>query len=304
MKAAAVLKWLMPKEERFHELFDRDTANLVRGAGLFAEIAALKNLGDRRVKWVELKRVEHEGDGVTRQIFDTLNSTFITPLDREDIRSIATDLDDILDYLEAVAHDLVLFDRGTANLVKAAALFADIAALRSLGDRRVKWVELKRVEHEGDGITRQIFDALNSTFITPLDREDIRSIATDLDDILDYLEAVAHDLVLFDLDDSPEALRQFAEILVHMAAEISTITSLLWDLGNEARIREVTVRISDLENQADQLYSAVIADLFRDNGRNPLEILKWKEVYEGLEEACDQCKDYTHVVGNIVVKNS
>jgi len=198
----------------------------------------------------------------------------------------------------------VLFDRGTANLVKAAALFADIAALRSLGDRRVKWVELKRVEHEGDGITRQIFDALNSTFITPLDREDIRSIATDLDDILDYLEAVAHDLVLFDLDDSPEALRQFAEILVHMAAEISTITSLLWDLGNEARIREGTVRISDLENQADQLYSAVIADLFRDNGRNPLEILKWKEVYEGLEEACDQCKDYTHVVGNIVVKNS
>jgi predicted phosphate transport protein (TIGR00153 family) len=216
MKAAAVLKWLMPREERFHELLDRDTANLVRGAGLFAEIAAGRNLGDRRVQWVELKRIEHEGDG----------------------------------------------------------------------------------------ITRQIFDALNSTFITPLDPEDIRSIATDLDDILDYLEAVAHDLVLFELEDSPEALRQFAEILVLMAAEIATITSLLWDLGNEARIREGMVRISDLENQADQLYSAVIADLFRGDGRNPLEILKGKEVYEGLEDACDQCKDYTHVVGNVVVKNS
>jgi predicted phosphate transport protein (TIGR00153 family) len=197
-----------------------------------------------------------------------------------------------------------LLDRDTANLVRGAGLFAEIAAGRNLGDRRVQWVELKRIEHEGDGITRQIFDALNSTFITPLDPEDIRSIATDLDDILDYLEAVAHDLVLFELEDSPEALRQFAEILVLMAAEIATITSLLWDLGNEARIREGMVRISDLENQADQLYSAVIADLFRGDGRNPLEILKWKEVYEGLEDACDQCKDYTHVVGNVVVKNS
>ncbi len=216
MKAAAVLKWLMPKEERFHELLDLDSANLVRGARLFA----------------------------------------------------------------------------------------DIAASRSLADRRVMWVELKKVEHEGDRLTRQIFDTLNSTFITPLDREDIRSLGTDLDDILDYLEAVAHDLVLFELEESPEALRQFADILVKMVAEIATITSLVWDLGNETRIREGMVRISDFENQADQLYAAVIADLFKDNRRNPIEVLKWKEVYEGLEDACDQCKDYTHVVGNVVVKNS
>ena len=216
MKAAAILKWLMPKEERFHELLDLDTANLLKGTRLFAEIAASRNLGDRRIKWVELKRIEHDGDG----------------------------------------------------------------------------------------LTRQVFDALNSTFITPLDREDIRQIATDLDDILDYIESVAHDLVLFELEDAPEALRQFAEILVAMVGEIATITSLIWDLGNEVRIREGTVRISDLENQADQLHSAVIANLFKDNGRNPIEILKWKEIYGGLEDACDQCKNYTHVIGNIVVKSS
>ena len=84
----------------------------------------------------------------------------------------------------------------------------------SLEERRVKLVELKALEHEGDQITRQIFEALNSTFITPLDREDIRSIATDLDDILDYLEGVGQHLVLFELGESPEALRQFADILV------------------------------------------------------------------------------------------
>jgi len=216
MRADAVLKWLMPKEERFHELLAKDTANLVRGARLFS----------------------------------------------------------------------------------------DIASSGSLEERRVKHVELKAIEHDGDGITRQVFDALNSTFITPFDREDIRELATDLDDILDYLEAVAHNLVLFDLAESPEALRQFADILVAMTQEIDRMTAFIWDLANERRIHEAIVRISDLENQADRLYSTVIADLFRGNGKNPLEILKWKEVYEGLEDACDECKDYTHAVGNVLVKNS
>ena len=70
------------------------------------------------------------------------------------------------------------------------------------------------------------------------------------------------------------------------------------------KIQEAIVRISELENQADHLYGTAIADLFKGNGKNPLEILKWKEVYEGLEDACDECKDFTHAVGNVLVKNS
>jgi predicted phosphate transport protein (TIGR00153 family) len=216
MRADAVLKWLMPKEERFHELLAKDTANLVRGARLFVDIASSDNLEERRVKHVQLKAIEHEGDG----------------------------------------------------------------------------------------ITRQVFDALNSTFITPFDREDIRELATDLDDILDYLEAVADNLVLFELAESPGALRQFADILVAMAQEIDGMTALIWDMANERKIQKAVVRVSDLENQADRLYSTVIADLFKGNGKNPLEILKWKEVYQGLEDACDECKDFTHAVGNVLVKNS
>ncbi len=199
-------------------------------------------------------------------------------------------------------HELLAKD--TANLVRGARIFVDIASSVSLEERRVKHVELKAVEHDGDGITRQVFDALNSTFITPFDREDIRELATDLDDILDYLEAVAHNLVLFELEESPEALRQFADILVEMVQVIDRMTGFIWDLANEKKIQEAIVRISDLENQADRLYGTVIADLFKGNGKNPLEILKWKEVYEGLEDACDECKDFTHAVGNVLVKNS
>ncbi|PYQ58832.1 MAG: hypothetical protein DMF53_19745 [Acidobacteria bacterium] len=214
-KVDALIRWLMPKEERFHELFDRDTENLLRSARLFSEF------------------------------------------------------------------------------VRA-----------DLPTRRLRMSELRELEHDGDTITRHIFDALNSSFITPFDREDIRSLATDLDDVLDYIEGVAQQLINFELAESPQELREFAEILVEMAAEIERITEHVWNMARQREIQQAVVRISDLENRADVLYNKVIADLFRPNGRDPLQIMKWKEIYEGLENACDQCRDYTHIVGNIVVKNA
>lgn len=197
-----------------------------------------------------------------------------------------------------------LLARDTANLLRAARLFSEFVYSTDIETRRIKAAELKDREHEGDRITRQVFEALYSSFLTPLDREDIRSIATDLDDILDYLEGVAQHLVLFELSEAPEGLKQFADILVEMSVEIDRLTQLIWDLGNGPRIHEAIVRISDLENRADAVYNALITDLFRGNGKDPVEILKWKEVYEGLENACDQCKDFTHVIGNVVLKNA
>jgi uncharacterized protein len=198
-----------------------------------------------------------------------------------------------------------LLDRDTAHLVRAARLFSEIAQSESLEDRKAKVAQLKALEHDGDLITTEVFAALNSTFITPLDREDIRSLAVDLDDILDYLEGVAQYLILFEIDESPEPLRKFARILASMVDEIHTATGLIWDLANEKKIHESVVRISQLENEADALYFTVIADLFRSGqGRDPVEILKWKEIYQGLEDACDECKDFTHTLSNVVVKNA
>lgn len=197
-----------------------------------------------------------------------------------------------------------LLGRDTENLMRAVKLFSEIARSSDLEDRRVKAVELKAIEHEGDSITRQVFDALNSSFITPFDRDDIRSLTMDLDDILDYLESVAQYLVILELTESTPALQQFAGILVQMIEEIHKATSLVWDLSNERKIHDSIVHISELENQADALYNTVIADLFKKDGRGPIEIMKWKEVYDQLEDACDACKDYTHVLGNVVVKNA
>jgi uncharacterized protein len=119
------------------------------------------------------------------------------------------------------------------------------------------------------------------------------------------MEGVAQYLVLFEIRESPEPLRKFAEIIVAMVEEIHTATGMVWDLANEKKIHESIVHISQLENEADALYFGVIADLFREgSGKTPVEILKWKEIYQGLEDACDECKDFTHTLSNVVVKNA
>jgi uncharacterized protein len=198
----------------------------------------------------------------------------------------------------------VLLAKDTQNLLKGARLFQEIANAATLDERRIKTVQLKALEHDGDQVTRQVFEALNSTFITPLDREDIRSLAKDLDDILDYLESVAQSLVVFELDEVTEAMSQFARILVSMTEEIDKASTMVWDLNNQKQIQESIVRISELENQGDALYATVIAQLFKSPDRDSIKILKWKLIYDGLEEACDACKDYTHVLGNVVIKNA
>ncbi|HEV7669695.1 MAG TPA: DUF47 family protein [Thermoanaerobaculia bacterium] len=197
-----------------------------------------------------------------------------------------------------------LLGRGAVNLGEAAKAFASLAHTEDFAVRKGHTQRLREIEKTGDGITREIFDALNSTFITPFDREDIRSIAVDMDDILDFLEAAANSLILFELSEAPEPLRQFADILVDMVTEVSKITDLVWDAKNQARIHEAIVRVSDLENRADDLFNRVIAELFRGDSSRAIEILKWKEVYQVLEDGCDACKDYTHIIGNVLVKNA
>ncbi len=198
-----------------------------------------------------------------------------------------------------------LLELDTRNLVRAAELFLAVATTRDLEAKRVKLVELKAIEHEGDQLTRRIFEALNSSFITPFDREDIRAIAVDIDDVLDYLEGIGQFLVLFEIDDAPEPLARFAEILLELCRQIDKMTRLVWDLGNTPKISAGMMRVSELENQADSLYLTALGALFRkDNGKTALEVMKWKEIYQGLEDACDKCKDFTHVIGNVVIKNA
>jgi len=159
--------------------------------------------------------------------------------------------------------------------------------------------ELKDTEHDGDLVTHEVFERLNRTFITPLEREDIHALASGLDDVLDATEAIGSRLVLFHIQHvTPEAV-QLAEILGRCGAQIGQAVDHLRDFKNLAGF---TIEINRLENEADHLSRQVVADLF--SGRHDvLDVMRWKEIYGRLESAADRCEDVANTIEAIVLKN-
>ena len=159
--------------------------------------------------------------------------------------------------------------------------------------------QLKDVEHKADLVTHEIFERLNRTFITPLEREDIHQLASNLDDVLDAVEAIGARLFLFQVGrPGAEALRM-ATILTECAAQIVQAVDSLKNMNN---LMSFTVEINRLENEADSIARHVTADLF--SGRHDvLDVMRWKEIYGRLEGAADKCEDVANAIESIVVKS-
>ena len=159
--------------------------------------------------------------------------------------------------------------------------------------------QLKDVEHRADVVTHEIFERLNRTFITPLEREDIHQLASNLDDVLDAVEAIGARLLLFQVGrPAPEALRM-AKILTECATQIEQAVDNLKNMNN---LISFTVEINRLENEADTIARHVTADLF--SGKHDLlDVMRWKEIYGRLEGAADKCEDVANAIESIVVKS-
>jgi len=164
-------------------------------------------------------------------------------------------------------------------------------------DERAK--RLKDVEHQGDQVTHELFEKLNRTFITPLEREDIHGLASGMDDVLDAAEAIASRLVLFSIPHStPEAVK-LASILAQSGVQLELAIS---DLKNLDKLMGYTIEINRLENEADLVSRDAVADLF--TGRHEvLDVLRWKEIYGRLENAADHCEDVANTIESIVIKS-
>jgi hypothetical protein len=158
---------------------------------------------------------------------------------------------------------------------------------------------LKDVEHQGDLVTHEIFERLNRTFITPLEREDIHSLASGLDDVLDSVEAIGSRFVMFHVEHTtPEAV-QLSEILVKCGTQIEQAVANLKDFKN---LMGFTIELNRLENEADIISREAVAALF--SGKHEfLDVLRWKEIYGRLESAADQCEDVANTIESIVIKN-
>jgi len=164
--------------------------------------------------------------------------------------------------------------------------------------------KITEVEHRGDQITRTIIDHLNQTFITPLDREDIYTLAQELDDILDYIEGTIERMMLYKTGKPSPDVIDLVDILVEAVTEIQKAVASLRSLRNDgAGVLRTCQDINLLETKGDHLYRAGVARLFEEV-TDPIEIIKWKEIFEHVETALDHCEDVSDVLKGVVLKYS
>jgi len=160
---------------------------------------------------------------------------------------------------------------------------------------------IKVIEHEGDLITHQCIEMLHTTFITPFDRDSIHRLITKMDDILDLAEAVSDRFSVYEMASPTDEAKQLARVLVFSVKEVAKAVSGLRSMKNAQAILAQCVEINRLENEADTLLRVAVGRLFKTE-RDPLTVMKWKELYEGLEEATDRCEDVANLVEGIVLE--
>jgi len=177
-------------------------------------------------------------------------------------------------------------------------------SLDSLANKEINVNKIEELEHKGDTLVRFITKELNEAFITPIDREDIYSLIKKMDDVLDLTNSTMHRFVMFDINESTEACKLLGEMIVQCTSNIIGIMEELNSVGNKSKhIREKIININKIENEADRLFRKTVSELFK-NETNPIEIIKWKEIYQTLENTIDKCEKIANTIEGVVIKNA
>jgi uncharacterized protein len=191
-----------------------------------------------------------------------------------------------------------MFSAMSDNLIAGARALVDLFADFQDVDRKID--EVRRIEREGDELTHAILTKLNQTFITPFDREDIHQLASKLDDVLDFINASGARIVMYRITDPPAAAGELAKIILMQSQELQKAVSLMQKNGN---ILGHCVEINRLENEADLIAQQAIARLF-EYEKDPINLIKIKELLEFLERATDKAEDVANVLETVVLKNT
>jgi len=191
-----------------------------------------------------------------------------------------------------------LYNRAAGNAVAIAASL--VRLLETYPDRcEERTREIEELEHEGDRLTHDVVDLLNRTFVTPFDRDDMYRLAGSIDDVCDHIDEAAGNVVGYGIEAvRPEALAQ-AEV-IHRAAQ--KLEEAIARLDGFRDSRRQLIELRELEDEGDHLVREGISQLFR-NGEDPLVVIRWKDIYERLEEAVDACENAADVLEAILVKN-
>ncbi len=193
-----------------------------------------------------------------------------------------------------------LFEKQAGVLVAAAERLVEATERFETVAENAK--RLERLEHDADQLTHELIERLNRTFITPLDREDIHQLACALDDVLDLMEAVTERFILFKVRHIMPPAKEIAKVIQQQVQQIHQIMPKLRHLRHE-QIMAHCIEINRLENVGDRLLRDALAVLF-DGHPDPIEVIKWRELYELLETATDKCEDVANTIEGIVLKNA
>jgi len=193
-----------------------------------------------------------------------------------------------------------LFKDMTENIIEGAKLLKDM--LDNFENPAESQRKIKDAEHKGDSITHEIIQKLNKTFVTPLDREDIYALASKLDDILDLIDASAQRVIMYNVDSITPEAKSLGFIILQSCIAVDKAVAMLGKKTNE-KIFESCVEINALENEADRVSREAISRLF-DEEKDPIQLIKWKEIYETLETTTDKCEDAANILESVVVKNA
>jgi len=190
-----------------------------------------------------------------------------------------------------------LFEQQGAHIVAAARALEELTL--EYGSAKAKAERVKDLEHAGDTVTHEIVRRLNTTFVTPIDREDIYALACRLDDVLDLIDAVADRLLVYKIDHPTEGCIAMAKIIVKAAEETDRAVHCLRRLS--PLYHKHAVEVNRLENEADRLLRDQLAALFEVT-KDAIEVIKWKELYETMEAVTDRCEDVLNVIEGITLK--
>jgi uncharacterized protein len=191
-----------------------------------------------------------------------------------------------------------LFEEAAGNIARASDLLDQM--LRDYPERKDLAREILICEQEGDRITHDVIHALNSSFVTPIDREDILELVSALDDIVDFVEEVADYLGLYKIDAPMEQSQRLAHVLAQAGRQIAEAMPRLRNFDD---MSHYTVEVNRLENEGDRLGREAVASLFEE-GIDPLVVIRWKDIYERIEEAIDACEKVAYILEGISTKNA
>ncbi|RJQ41890.1 MAG: DUF47 domain-containing protein [Nitrospiraceae bacterium] len=193
-----------------------------------------------------------------------------------------------------------IFDRAALNVTKAATLL--VSLMENFDNIEVRAREIYEVEQDGDMLTHDIMKKLNKTFITPIDREDLHALASSLDDVLDLIWGAVDRLAVFKLKEPTKEAVEMSKDLLFTAEAIQKAMKKLKE-KNYSHVQELCIEINRLENRVDRIFRDALGALF-DDMKDPILIIKWKEIYEHLEDASDKCEDVANVLEAIVLKHA